>query len=146
MDPVSAFSLAANVIGVVDFGLNVANHVLEIYRSSQGALKENLQVQEITTDLALLTVDLQQSISSNDNPTLSRNAQELLKISRECHTTSRKLLETLAKLKGDKKHREWNAVRKSMHAVWAKGKIEDAAKHLMNYRQALDTRILVDIG
>jgi len=129
----------------VDFGISVADHALEIYRSSEGVLDQNLQIQTMATDLTLITADLQSSIAVSEKLGLVRNAQELMKTARDCHKSSRQLLEALSRLKVDGERTKWKAIGRSLYTAWAKKEIGEAALQMARYRQVIDTRLLIDI-
>lgn len=48
MDPVSALSIAAVVVQFVDFGAKTLSKSHELYRSSRGALNENIETEAAT--------------------------------------------------------------------------------------------------
>jgi len=104
-------------VSVVDFGISVADHALEIYRSSEGVLDQNLQIQTMATDLTLITADLQSSIAVSEKLGLVRNAQELMKTARDCHKSSRQLLEALSRLKVDGERTKWKAIGRSLYTA-----------------------------
>lgn len=141
MDPISVFGLAAGIIGVVGFALKFGNKYLHLFHSFNGKLEQN-ELQQITEDLTLLSADLQDSLTANQANELARNNRELFKIAQDCHRNSRQLIEVLLELR---EHQKSKAFGKNTRAVWAKKEIEAAVANLRSHREALDTRLLIDI-
>lgn len=54
MDPVTAIGLASSPVQFVDFGIRVVSKGFKIYRSVDGCLIENLDLEVVTNDLIVL--------------------------------------------------------------------------------------------
>src|SRR6266566_2274950 len=61
MDILVAIGLAGNIIQFVDFGGKLISKTAEIYKSSTGALVENVDIETATNNLVLLSTTLQDS-------------------------------------------------------------------------------------
>jgi hypothetical protein len=61
MDPLSALSLAGNIVQFVDFGLKLLSGAVELYKSPSGTLAAHHELELVTTDLSALVIKLRQS-------------------------------------------------------------------------------------
>jgi hypothetical protein len=59
MDPISAFSLACNIIQVVDFGFKLAAGCRQIYAS--GSLESNDHIELVATDLRRISEEIEKA-------------------------------------------------------------------------------------
>ncbi|KAH8803347.1 small s protein, partial [Xylogone sp. PMI_703] len=58
MEPLTALSLASSVIQFADFGSKLLSNSRKLYKSAQGSLSENVDIEVITTDLSTLAESL----------------------------------------------------------------------------------------
>jgi len=58
MDPLTALSLAGNVVQFVDFGCQLLSHSRELYRSPRGSLAADDEIHLVTVDLRALILKL----------------------------------------------------------------------------------------
>ena len=58
MEALSAVSLASNIVQFLEFGLRVLSKGNKIYRSVDGALEENLDLEVVTYDLVVIQTKL----------------------------------------------------------------------------------------
>src|SRR5579871_6769347 len=121
MDPLSVLSVASNIVQFVDFGLRVVSKGNQIYRSVDGRLAENLDLEIVTSDLLLLQHKLQRCIpvSSGTSP-VSEDTQALQSLCQSCTTTAERLLERLNMAKAQGRFRRWKSLRQALKSVWSK--------------------------
>ena len=55
LDPLSALSVAASVVQFLDFGNKIVSKGIQAYKSNDGALIENAEIEEATQRLAQLS-------------------------------------------------------------------------------------------
>lgn len=60
MDPLSALSVAAAVVQFVDYGTRLVSKTRELYKSTQGALTTNIELEAASKRVQYLTTPLMQ--------------------------------------------------------------------------------------
>jgi len=148
MDPFSALSVAANIVQFVVYGINIVSKGNKLYKSVDGALIENTELQEATSRLQQLTRTFQESLGQSlPRGSSAQDDQALEKICDECAAVSQQMIEKLEKLKvpKDHPHKKWKSFRQALKSVWSKDKIEEVAQKLANLRLELDTHVLMSV-
>lgn len=135
MDPISAFSLACNVIQVVDFGFKLAAGCREIYVS--GSLESNDHIELVATDLRRISEEIENGAAAK-----TAGDRELTDLASRSAATSRKLLSVLEDIKMKNQKSKRNALGKTVSAMWKRNAIDDLQKQLVSYQKALETRML----
>src|ERR1700683_780713 len=103
MDPLSALSVAAAVIQFVDYGAGIVSKGTQLYKSVDGALGENIELETASIRLQRLSSGVQGSLSqarqdsTQGSPT--QVDQDLETICKECVTVSQELVDKLETLK-----------------------------------------------
>jgi hypothetical protein len=148
LDPLTAVGLVANVLQFVDFGIKVVSKGQEIYRSAEGLPLNYLDFKAISRDLGLLTGQIERSLNSASRSNLSPEDEELASLSKECYEIARELSEAVKPLSTrpvSGPGRVFKSARQGFKVIWNKDKVDGIAERLRNYREALDTRILVSL-
>lgn len=135
MDPLTAFSLACGVIQVVDFSTKVVEKCRQLYKD--GALSQNMEAEEMATQLTQLRVDLELP--------KHRDQDELLRLGEKCSAIAEDLLKELQKVKYSGPRRKREVLGKTIKAIWKKSAIEDIQKRLDDCREILNHRVLIDL-
>lgn len=102
MDPLSALSLAGNVVQFVHFGRKLLSDSRQLYSSSAGALETRVQHELVTSDLQALLEKLRRPINlSNIAASLSIPGTEknLERIYHEAETLAEEIITRLNELK-----------------------------------------------
>lgn len=146
MDPLSAGSVAAIVIQVIDFGSKLISKTVEISRSSSGLLIGNSDLEKITEDLKQVSEKLQKSLKSESSGR-SLTADELAerKLGEECQAVASELLGVLQRLNRDGKQSRWRSFRQALMSVLQETRIADLEKRLDRFRQELILRMLASL-
>ncbi|KAL8795023.1 MAG: hypothetical protein Q9195_002471 [Heterodermia aff. obscurata] len=139
MDPVTAFSLAAGVLQIIDMGFKASSMCKEIY--TDGSLAQHRDAAELTTFLAETTERLERSIQNTSRP-VSDETRNVLEVSKKCSAIAKELLAELRKLRAEPGDGLLSAIRKSTRAVRRKDKIQKIETKLREYQDMLNTRIL----
>jgi uncharacterized protein YlxW (UPF0749 family) len=66
MDPLTAISLASNIVQFVDLGCKILSGAYEVYRSSEGSTAEDLDLTKVVDDLDTVTTKLAASIEQKE--------------------------------------------------------------------------------
>ena len=167
MDPLSALSVAGNIIQFVDFSSKLIAKSHKLYSSADGALVENLELEAIADSMSGLNSKVRDTLVATSavyspvfldgrqierNPT--REEQRMVRATREneksihfvceqCANVSGELLEALERLKVRGTNRKWASFRQALQSVWNEGKIEKLAERLQKLRAQFDTSILI---
>ena len=146
MDPLTALSVAGSVVQFVDFACKVVSKGNQIYRSNDGSLAENNDLEVVTTDLFLLQAKLMcssptidtTSESSTPDPALAN----LVEASKEL---AEMLLQRLNMAKAQGRYRRWKSLRQALKSVCSKDEVDHMAKRLAIFREELQTHFLVSL-
>ena len=143
MDAIAAFSLACNVVQVVNLSMDVVSICRELYRG--GSLSKYDHLEHMANHL----IDLRTAL---DSPTAQGNQnlgqcqdQVLLDLAEKCSTTAKELSGELQKLKINGPHNKRQVIRKSAKSLWKKNSIERIQTRLDEYQKILNSRILIGI-
>lgn len=143
MDPLTALGLASNIIQVISFTSNLISKGREIYKSADGKLVQNLELEAITRNLQDLSGHL--SFPPNRRKDLSDTDKELQDLCKGCAKVSAQLIEVTQGLTVQGDHRKWNSFRQALNSVWKEDTIEELSKRLERYRSQIDTMLLVSL-
>jgi hypothetical protein len=115
MDAITALSVASNVIQFVDFGSKLLSNSRKLYKSAQGVLTENVDVETITSDLPTLTQGLKRKLPQNrllfniksNADEASEDDEALDRLCERCVEIAEELMKRLHELKVEPKEAEW---------------------------------------
>ncbi|KAH6719561.1 hypothetical protein BKA61DRAFT_544125 [Leptodontidium sp. MPI-SDFR-AT-0119] len=141
---VDALSLAATIFQVIDFSSKIVSKGKELYRSSNGVLRENQVTETVASHLQVMSRRLITTRTGSDSP--SEQDAMLKKICENCIALSQELLEHLGKLQVPKTgDRKWKSFRQALKTVWSKQGVDEMARRLEDARHDLDTFVLLQI-
>lgn len=135
MDPFTALSPACGIIQVVDFSTKAVTKCRELYKD--GSSSENEDFEEMANHLLSLRASL-------DVPN-QRSQDKLQELAGKCSDTAEDLIKELRKLKTNRSRKKLEVASKAFKTLWKKEAIEEIWKRLCQYRNILDTHILVDL-
>ncbi|KAL8877344.1 MAG: hypothetical protein Q9198_004623 [Flavoplaca austrocitrina] len=139
IDPVSAFSLAAGVLQVVDVSLRAISACREIHKD--GSLAQHRDSQEITQQL-LETTHLLENCQINVSASAAKHSNDVVDVSKKCSETAKEILTELNKLQRDPKGGFRDSVAKGLRSLRKKQFLMETQAKLDSYREILNTRIL----
>jgi hypothetical protein len=170
MDPLSAIGLAGTIVQFIDFSRKILVGGAELYKSANGIIELNRQVELATQDLTNFTIKLQRSPQTQNSSAIpTEDELALSKLCSDCNVVAEQLLERLGKLKlntevssqvnpqDEPQEMSW---RKNFHerkekitkvrqnikvvllSVWGRGEMEELAARLEKYRAAIQARLL----
>jgi hypothetical protein len=147
LDPMSALSLASNIVQFVDFSSKLVSKGCHIYHSADGALPRNLELEVVATELSQLTKRLRHQDGPNQPTILSDEEKSLQNMSDECIKIANELLDRLEKLKvkREARHRAWKSFRQALKSVWSKHDLDELSEKLQSFRDQLQFQILVSM-
>ena len=116
MEPLSALSLAGNVIQFIEFTTKLLSTSIEVYRSAEGASNDHLTLGEICGQLSGLSGRL---CASKVNYRESASEIALRDIADLCNADCARILAVLNDLKvKEGSHRAWNSFRHALKHAW----------------------------
>jgi hypothetical protein len=146
LDPLTAFSVAGTIIQFVDFGTKIFSRSNQLYKSVDGALSVNKELEDISTDLLKLMVKLSRPLrvegAVGDG---AEDEQALERLCDNCCNLAREMLTRLDKLKVRGKHKKWKSFGLALRVAFTQGEIDGISGRLALYGNALKTRILVSL-
>lgn len=150
LDPWTALSLATSAVQFVDFSSKLISKGVELYRSADGSLVENRDIETANTDLQDLVSRLKGCLSIDSSSTSqipNPEEQALLRVCDGCLGVATDLSRRLERLSidDDSKHRRWQSFRKALRSVWSKEGLESTMKRLDMFRSELELHLLVSL-
>ena len=144
LDPLTALSLASNVVQFLDFSAKLVGKGNELYKSADGSSIGNAELESIAKDLQELHERLQQAPPSSATVTESNLA--LRKLSKQCSSVAGELLDALEKLKvHGSSNRRWKSFRQALKGLMKKDEVDAIAQRLQHFRNELNIHILVSM-
>ncbi|GFN19674.1 uncharacterized protein AtWU_09479 [Aspergillus tubingensis] len=132
MDPLTAVGLASNIISFVDFTTQVISRCEELYRSASGATAENLELEDLATNIRRLAEETQ-----------STKEDEILKsLSSQCISVSDELIALLNSVKVKSDRRGWASIHQALKSVWKQSDIDDLQQRLNQIQAQLYNRLI----
>ena len=146
MDPVTAWSLACNIIQVVDFSINVASTCRELYKN--GTVAGNKEMELMAGHLDGLRSSLLSSSviqGSNISQLLHDDERKLEELATKSSQTAAELVAELQSLNVEGPHKRRQAITKTIKGFRGSRKIESLQAKLKQYQELLNTRILISL-
>jgi hypothetical protein len=146
MDPLSALSIAATVVQFVDFGMRVVSKGNQIYRSGDGSLDENRDLEIVTNDLLVLQMKLDQTGQRADQDGRPTEDEVILRrLSTTANELAKNLLTRLNMVKAQGRFRRWKSFRQAIKSVSSQKEINSLAQRLSLMKEELQMQILVTL-
>jgi hypothetical protein len=147
MEPLSALSLAGNVVQFIDFGITLLSGALRLYKSPSGALPVNDEIELITDDLKALIVKLKGSDYATTLPDDGLQRISFGKICEGATEVAEELLRRLSKLKlrDGNQGKFISSIQQAVKTCWKEKEINELLKRLKNFKEALETRVLFSL-
>lgn len=147
MDPISAFSLAASVINVVDYGTRVLSNTYEIYQSKSGHTLRDVELTTLSRDLTGLSKQLERRLhDAKSSPGATDSA--LLDLCQRCMEASTELQSAINGLqaKGTTKiNIAASSFVSALKAIWTESEIEKLRARLTEIRSQMTIAILASL-
>jgi|SRR5271156_2327005 len=144
LDPLTALSVAGNVVQFVDFGIKLISKGKEIYKSTDGILADHAEQAAISSKLAELSKRLSDSMSASaTRKKMSPAEVALQEVTIECTEVADDFSKAINELKVTGNHRGWKSFRQALKSVWKKEGIEERLTKLGRLRQQVVIHLLV---
>ena len=124
LDPLTALSVASDIIQLVDFGSKLLSQTQELYESAHGASKANITTEEVTADIVALSLGLRKA--QNAKQVRSDDDIALEKLVLSCEKEANELLAIFDGLKLPRDEAtKWHAFKRAIRSVRQKDKVEE---------------------
>ncbi|CAI7632139.1 unnamed protein product [Penicillium glandicola] len=138
MDPLTAISLAGNILEFIDFSYKVISGVNKVLSTSNGMTPENEQLSILVEDLNVITQDL-----VTDIPARTENEKQLGALAANCHALSGELYQILQRLRVGDKRSKWEGLMVKWHSMRKEKEIDSIEQRLNGYRSQILIRLQV---
>ena len=128
LESLAALSLAGNIVQFVDFGCRLFSKSRELYRSSDGVLAENVELQNIANSLTALSKGL--TSESSVTAPQSIDYRNLRSLAEDCTSIATELLQALHEMKVKDPQKKLQCFRTALKRIWTSEKIENISKRL----------------
>lgn len=142
MDPLTAVGLAGNLIQFVEFGSKLVVGGLDLYKSQDGALPANSELQLITEDLTGICATLMRPRNLMEERQMPEAELGLQKLSRSCVKLENEFLSVLESLKVKGRKRKWENVHQALSTTWRVKDVERYRIRLESYRSQIACHLL----
>lgn len=136
MEAIAAFSLACNILQVLDFAYGVLKCGLYLAQPDENSLPEHSSASALATDLRGLTAKLQ----VNSSP--SEADAKLKDLCTRCDAVAQELITILESLKATKKRQ---VVGKAIRSQFEKKRVTTLGQRLDSYRGEIQLYITTDL-
>lgn len=147
LEPLSAFSVACNVLQIIEFGSKVLSNAIDYRKAANGTLPEHQDLRNVLQSLKNLNAELQASMPQlGGSQALSTAETRLLEANAECLRLSNEFIDLLDRLKVKNWHARLESLRMSIKSLWYKEKMESMESALSQARDNLNVAFLVYIN
>lgn len=148
LDPLTALSVAGNIVQFTDFGIRLLKEGRHLYASVDGSLQHNREFGLIAEDLKRLVDRVRKSVTlpvTGSGPTTGKSSLD--DVAKECERLADILLGILDSLKiqPEDRQRKWHTFQQALKSMLAEKEINNIVQRLTNARGQLDTNILVHL-
>lgn len=138
MEALAAISLVGNIVQFVSFSGKLISKSTQLYHSSDGALREYIDVENAAKHLLLLNKKLK-----DDAITVGDAALQTLCLS--CRESAIDLLEALDNVKVKNKQQKWESVRQALRSVWSKEEVKELEQRLAKIKDDLNFHVVMGL-
>ena len=140
MDPLSALSLASNIVQLVDVGTRVVSASFELY--SPDGISVNGELESVISDLVSICSALEKPQDRISELSSSKSEIQLIPLCESCKNLGEELLAVLNSVKVQSPHKKWQSFRQALKAVWKEKEIERYKRRIADLRSEISLRLL----
>jgi hypothetical protein len=151
MDPLTALSVAGTIVQFVDFGSKMFSEGCQMYKSVNGTVTANEELELVIFDLHALTKKLRklfqrQSVISTPLNDMSDQLDVVDKICEEAERIAQEILRRLDGLKVEgQKCRTWKSFGQAIKCAWTREEIAAMVRQLAALKDTLVARVTYSI-
>jgi hypothetical protein len=146
LEPFTALSLAGNILQFIDFSNKVLSKGRKLYKSTDGVLPVNKELDLVVADLETLMGKLckpSHLASLKGCSTESENALET--ICEACGNVANEIHMHLKALRVEGTHRKWQSFRQAIKTSWTADDLQALLKRLGAFQDNLEMHVLVGL-
>ncbi|KAH7273155.1 hypothetical protein B0J15DRAFT_574019 [Fusarium solani] len=143
-----AFSLAASIMQVIDFGSNFVITAIAIYRSSSSTPDDLLAVRSLQTNsesLGAVLGTLKADSSRLANRSSGNENDGIIALANECSKALQKMLDTLEIVKPSKTGNIWKAMKSAVALKWNESSLSALQSQLNDFKHQISLNLLVSV-
>lgn len=146
MEPLAALGVAGAIVQFVEFAGKVISKGNQIYRSGDGSLDENHDLEIVTNDLVVLQTKMDQAAQRGDLETRPTDDDVALqRVNAAANELAKTLLIRLNMVKAQGRFRRWKSFRQAIKSVSSQKEIDSLARRLHMLKDELQLQILVSL-
>ncbi|ETS85085.1 hypothetical protein PFICI_03110 [Pestalotiopsis fici W106-1] len=143
MEPLSAFSLACNILQIVEYGANVLSRAAQYRAASNGALNEHNTLYDVLQSLKGLNAELGLSLPPSGSVQKATVPElRLATANKECMRIADELIALLEHLKV-KKSSTVEGIRMGIKSIWYEGKVKTLKHDLAEAKDNLSFALML---
>ncbi|KAI9687500.1 MAG: hypothetical protein M1822_002110 [Bathelium mastoideum] len=147
LEPLSAFSLACNILQVVEYGSKVLKKAADYQKATDGLLSEHQDLRNVLQSLQSFNADLQASMTKSGGwGSLNAAEARLVDANAECLRLSSDFIHLLDRLRLKNKKAMLESLRLSIKTLWYREKTEAMEKNVSRARDNLNIAFLIYIN
>lgn len=144
LDPLTAVSLAATVVQLVDFTAEVVSKTVELRNSAYGSSNEVYSAEAVTRNLVRFSEKLKDGLrNAGARGPLLEDDQALEDLCNACIGVSGEMLHRLEGLKVQQGDGKWKTMIQAIKTVWSQRELEDLSTQLERFRSQLQLHVFV---
>jgi hypothetical protein len=142
LDPLTAISLASNMVQFVDFSGKIISKTRELTKSSHGTTQEAYNAEIVIRDLLRHSEQLKDGVRAARATPHTEDDKALEDLCNGCISLSERIIKRLEKLKLGEGAGKRQAFLHALKAVWSQKELESEEAQLATYRSRLEFRVL----
>lgn len=142
LDPLTAISLAGNIVQFVDSSGKIISKTRELTKSSHGTTQEAYNAEIVIRDLLRLSEQLKDGVRAASATPHTEDDKALEDLCNGCISLSERIIKRLEKLKMGEGAGKPRAFLHALNAVWSQKELESEEAQLATYRSQLEFRVL----
>lgn len=137
--------LASAVVQIVHFTTKVASKGYEYQKTTDGVLKEYIEIDEYANNLSRLSQRLSEATMDFSGSQLAEEEEALISGANDCQAICREITGVLDRLRVPHTVKRFASLRLALRAVWSEDRIESRLQRLRLLREELFLNLLVVI-
>ncbi|RDL38738.1 uncharacterized protein BP5553_03078 [Venustampulla echinocandica] len=147
MDPLSALSVAGCVVQFIDFTCKVVSKSYQLYRTPDGVLQEDLELEAIAGNFRHLTSRVTKALPSYlELREQTPDVVAFLYMVQQCRETSSKLINVIETIRRSGKSGKWNSFRQALVSVWKEDEVNQLTQRMDRLRQSMVLNLVFAMG
>lgn len=143
-----AFSLAASIMQVIDFGSNFVITAIAMYRSTSSTHEDLLALRSLQANsesLGAVLGTLKADSSRLANRSSGNENEGIIALANECSKALQKMLDTLENVRPSKTGSIWKAMKSAVALKWNESSLSALQSQLNDFKHQISLNLLVSV-